>query len=148
LFLISLWRVGFQKVILHLLFDQETALNMVECKKMSLESYSQEAHRLLASFLSSQLDAPGHWYAPMLPDDHPSSFCKLTGLSSGELCLVLEAAGFVVKQGKNNNSYSFHSDTFNGFLQSPQLQLIDKSVSQPSILKRKRHWAYLIGSKD
>jgi hypothetical protein len=113
---------------------------------MSLESYSQEARRLLASFLSSLLDAPGHWYAPMLPDDHPSSFCKLTGLASGELCLVLEASDFVVKQGKNKNSYSlFWSDAFNGFLQSPQLQSIDKSVSQPSILKCKRHWAYLIG---
>jgi hypothetical protein len=50
-----------------------------------------------------------------------------------------------VKQGKNKNSYSFQSDAFNGFLQSPQLLSIDKSVSQPSILKRKSHWAYLIG---
>ena len=109
---ISLRRVGCQKVILHLLFDQETALNTAERKKMSLESYSQEARRLLASFLSSLLDTPGHWYAPMLPDDHPSSFCKLTGLASGELCLVLEASDFVVKQGKNKNSYSFQSDAF------------------------------------
>jgi hypothetical protein len=81
----------------------------------------------------------------MLPDDHPSSFYKLTGLAWGELCLVLEASDFVVKKGKNKNSYSFQSDAFNGFLQSPQLQLIDKSVSQPSILKHERHWAYLIG---
>jgi hypothetical protein len=80
---------------------------------MSLESYSQEARRLLASFLSSLLDTPGHWYAPMLPDDHPFSFCKLTGLASGELCLVLEASDFVVKQGKNKNSYSlFRSGAF------------------------------------
>jgi hypothetical protein len=77
----------------------------------------------------------------MLPDDHPSSFCKLIGLTSGKLCLVLEALDFVVKQGKNKNSYSFQSDAFNGFLQSSQLQSIEKIVSQPSILKHKRHWA-------
>jgi hypothetical protein len=50
-----------------------------------------------------------------------------------------------MKQGKNKNSYSFQSDAFNGFLQSPQLHLINKSVSQQSILKCTRHWAYLIG---
>jgi hypothetical protein len=43
----------------------------------------------------------------MLPDDHPSKFCKLTGLASGELCLVLEASDFVVKQGKNKNFIQF-----------------------------------------
>jgi hypothetical protein len=64
----------------------------IECAKSMI---------LLALFLSGLLDAPGHWNAPMLPDDHPSSFCKLTGLASGELCLVLEASDFVVKQGKS-----------------------------------------------
>jgi hypothetical protein len=44
---------------------------------------------------------PEHWYAPMLPADHPSSFCKLTGLTTEELNLVMEASGFVVKHGKN-----------------------------------------------
>jgi hypothetical protein len=52
----------------------------------------------VASFIFIQLlDAPGHWYAPMLPDDHPSSFCKLTGLALGKLCLVLEALDFIMK---------------------------------------------------
>jgi hypothetical protein len=56
-------------------------------QKMSLESYSQEARRLLASFLSSLLDALGHWYAPMLPDDHPSSFVSLMAwLQASLLC--------------------------------------------------------------
>jgi hypothetical protein len=38
----------------------------------------------------------------MLPADHPSSFCKLTGLTTEELNLVMEASGFVVKCGKNS----------------------------------------------
>jgi hypothetical protein len=38
----------------------------------------------------------------MLPADHPSSFCKLTGLTTEEPNLVMEASGFVVKRGKNN----------------------------------------------
>jgi hypothetical protein len=45
---------------------------------------------------------PEHWYAPMLPADHPSSFCKLTGSTTEELNLVMEASGFVVKRGKNS----------------------------------------------
>jgi hypothetical protein len=54
----------------------------------------------------------------MLSDDHPSSFCKLTGLASGKLCLVLEASDFVMKQGKNKNSYSFQSDALLQWLPS------------------------------
>ena len=81
----------------------------------------------------------------MLPNDHPSSFCKLTGLTSDELNLVLEASGFLVKRGKNTHSYHFQRDSFNSFLQCPQLQLIDKNKSQPKVLKRKEYWAYLIG---
>jgi hypothetical protein len=42
----------------------------------------------------------------MLPADHPSSFCKLSGLTTEELNLVMEASGFVVKHGKN----SMHHD--------------------------------------
>jgi hypothetical protein len=38
----------------------------------------------------------------MLPADHPSSFCKLSGLTTEELNLVMEASGFVVKRGKNS----------------------------------------------
>ena len=74
--------------------------------KMPLESHFKEACAFLAAVLISALDMPEHWYAPMLPADHPSSFCKLTGLSTEELNLVMEASGFVVKHGKN----SMHHD--------------------------------------
>jgi hypothetical protein len=50
---------------------------------------------------------PEHWYAPMLPADHPSSFCKLTGLTIEELNLVMEASGFVVKRGKISMHHDF-----------------------------------------
>jgi hypothetical protein len=67
----------------------------------------QEAHAFLAAVLISTLDMPEHWYAPMLPADHPSSFCKLTGLTIEELNLVMEASGFVVKRGKNSMHHVF-----------------------------------------
>ena len=78
---------------------------------MSLESHSQEARALLAAVLISVLDAPAHWYAPMLPVDHPSSFCKLADLTTEELYLVMEAAGFVVRRGKNLDA-CFQSNVF------------------------------------
>jgi hypothetical protein len=107
--LIFLWRVGCRKVIHHLLFDQETAINTVEHKKMSLESYSQEARRLLASFLSSLLDALGHWYAPMLPDDHPFSFVSLmVWLQVSLLCHSCpESLGFCCEAGQKQEFIQF-----------------------------------------
>lgn len=89
------------------------------------------------------LEAPEHWCAPMLPDEHPSSFCRLAGLTTDELHIVLEASGFLAKH--DESTCSFLSDAFNSFLGDAQLQLIDKNVSQPTALGRKRHWAYLIG---
>jgi hypothetical protein len=74
--------------------------------KMPLESHFEEARAFLAAVIISALDMPEHWYAPMLPADHPSSFCKLSGLTTEELNLVMEASGFVVKHGKN----SMHHD--------------------------------------
>jgi hypothetical protein len=68
---------------------------------MPLESHFQEARAFLAAVLISTLDMPEHWYAPMLPADHPSSFCKLTGLTTEELNLVMEASGFVVMQSSS-----------------------------------------------
>jgi hypothetical protein len=70
--------------------------------KMPLESHFEEARAFLAAVVISALDMPEHWYAPMLPADHPSSFCKLSGLTTEELNLVMEASGFVVKRGKNS----------------------------------------------
>jgi hypothetical protein len=70
--------------------------------KTPLEAHFQEARTFLAAVIISILDMPKHWYAPMLPADHPSSFCKLTGLTTEELNLVMEASGFVVKRGKNS----------------------------------------------
>jgi hypothetical protein len=50
-------------------------------------THKRHAGCLLASFLSSLLDALGHWYAPMLPDDHPSSFISLMAwLQASLLC--------------------------------------------------------------
>jgi hypothetical protein len=70
--------------------------------KMPLESPLQEVRAFLVAVVISILDMPEHWYAPMLPADHPSSFCKLTGLTTEELNLVMEASGFVLKCGKNS----------------------------------------------
>jgi hypothetical protein len=53
--------------------------------KMPLESRFQEARAFLVAVLIRTHDMPEHWYAPMLPADHPSSFCKLTGLTTEEL---------------------------------------------------------------
>jgi hypothetical protein len=69
---------------------------------MPLESHFEEARAFLAAVVISALDMPEHWYAPMLPADHPSSFCKLSGLTTEELNLVMEASGFVVKRSKNS----------------------------------------------
>jgi hypothetical protein len=56
-----------------------------------------------------------HWYVPMLPDNHPSSFCQLLGLTTEELLSVMEAPSFIVKHGKNNAA-QFENDAFNSFL--------------------------------
>jgi hypothetical protein len=74
---------------------------------MPLESHFEEACTFLVAVIISVLDMPEHWYAPMLPADHPSSFCKLSGLTTEELNLVMEASGFVVKHGKNSMHGSF-----------------------------------------
>jgi hypothetical protein len=62
--------------------------------KMPLESHFKEARAFLVAVVISALDMPEHWYAPMLPADHPSSFCKLSGLTTEELNLVMEAFWF------------------------------------------------------
>ena len=113
---------------------------------MPLESHTQEARSLLAAALISMLDAPQHWYAPMLPANHPSSFCQLLGLTEEELHHVMESSQFIVKWGKNGNVL-FKGDAFHSFLGCyPELQLIDSSLSWPSaIIPRRRHWSYLIG---
>jgi hypothetical protein len=53
--------------------------------KIPLESHFEEAHVFLAVGITSALDMPEHWYAPMLPADYPSSFCKLSGLTTEDL---------------------------------------------------------------
>jgi hypothetical protein len=94
-------------------------------EKMPLESHFQEACAFLAAVLISTLDMPEHWYAPMLPADHPSSFCKLTGLTTEELNLVMEASGFVVKHGKN----SMHHDVV--MQSSSTVMLIARHARRP-----------------
>jgi hypothetical protein len=64
---------------------------------MPLESHSAEAKDLLAAVLTVTLYQPQHWYSPSLPQDHPSSFCCLFGLTYEELNLVLKAFGAVKK---------------------------------------------------
>jgi hypothetical protein len=61
----------------------------------------------------------------MLPADHPSSFCKLTGLTTEELNLVMEASGFVVKPSKNR----MHHDVV--MQSSSTVMLIARHVRQP-----------------
>ena len=85
------------------------------CPKMPLESHSQEAQTLLAAALISMLDEPQHWYAPMLPANHPSSFCQLLGLTEEELHHVMESSQFIVKWGKNGN-VQFEGDAFHSLL--------------------------------
>ena len=67
---------------------------------MPLESHSAEAKVLLAAFLTSALTRPQHWYSPSLPQDHPSSLCRLCGLTRKELNLVLKAFGASEKEGQ------------------------------------------------
>jgi hypothetical protein len=64
---------------------------------MPLESHSAEAKDLLATVLTVMLYQPQHWYSPSLPQDHPSSFCCLFGLTCEELNLVMKAFGAVKK---------------------------------------------------
>jgi hypothetical protein len=88
------------KCVLNTLIAQIITFGWASHGKMPLESHFQEAHTFLVAVLISTLDMPEHWYAPMLPTDHPSSFCKLTGLTTEELNLVMEASGFAVKHSK------------------------------------------------
>jgi hypothetical protein len=67
---------------------------------MPLESHSAEAKDLSATVLTVTLYQPQHWYSPSLPQDHPSSFCCLFGLTHEELNLVLKAFGAVKKRGR------------------------------------------------
>jgi hypothetical protein len=61
-------------------------------QKMPLESRLQEAQALLVAALISALEAPEHWYSPMLPANHPSNFCHLLGLDTEELHHVMQAS--------------------------------------------------------
>jgi hypothetical protein len=47
---------------------------------MGLDSYHDEAHAALASFLSHAC-----LYGALLPEQHPFSFCQLLGLTFEEL---------------------------------------------------------------
>ena len=58
---------------------------------MTSEFYCEEARSTLECFLTSIRNGPQHWYSPMLGEDHPSGFCSLMGLTTGELEIVLES---------------------------------------------------------
>jgi hypothetical protein len=85
----------------------------------------------------------------MLPANHPSSFCHLLGLDTEELHHVIEASGFIVECGNNNNIH-FQYEVFKSFLSCyPELQPIDDSLSKPSAIKPcKECWSYLIGQPN
>jgi hypothetical protein len=70
------------KRVLNTLIALIITFGRMSCGKMPLESHFQEACAFVAAVVFNILDMPEHWYAPMLPADHPSSFCTLTGLTS------------------------------------------------------------------
>jgi hypothetical protein len=135
------------KHVLNTLITVIITFGQISHGKMPLESHFQEARAFLVAVLISACDMPEHWYARMFPPaNHHSSFCKLTGLTTEELNVVMEASGFVVKCGKNSDAH-FQSDAFHSFLQSySELQSINSSHCKPNALKPHReYWAYLIG---
>jgi hypothetical protein len=76
---------------------------------MPLESHSAEAKDLLAAVLTVMLYQPQHWYSPSLPQDHPSSFCCLFGLTCEEL-----------NREKRGTDLRFQSLVFDDYLQQHQ----------------------------
>ena len=79
----------------------------------------QEAHDLLDAFLVSLVNVTGHWYAPMLDEDHDSGFCQLADLTKEECSnQVLEAPGLMKKYGQQNECCFQHS-VFQHFLAQP-----------------------------
>jgi len=128
------------------LLQPQDQLAVQKWGEMSLESYSTEARSLLADFLISSLRQLEHWYAPMLPPEHPSSLSNLAGWTLEEQNHVLEAAGFVVKRG-NKQVICFKNKVFHYFLsEHPQLQSIEGKNNAPKKLRPKDYWAYLIGA--
>jgi len=127
------------------LLQPQDQLAVQKWGEMSPESYSTEARSLLADFLISSLRQPEHWYAPMLPPEHPSSLSNLAGWTLEERNHVLEAAGFVVKRG-TKQVICFKNKVFDVFLsEHPQLQSIERQKNAPKKLRPKDYWAYLIG---
>jgi hypothetical protein len=103
---------------------------------MPLESHSAEAKDLLAAVLTVTLYQPQHWYSPSLPQDHPSSFCCLFGLTHEELNLVLKVFGF-------------HSLVFDDYLQQHQgLSSIESCKSSHASLTPRTQHVYLVGKSN
>jgi hypothetical protein len=82
--------------------------------------------------------------SPMLPHDHPSSFCHLFGMTDMEQNLVLQALSAMKEWGPMKDR-RFVEKGFSQFLDlCPELAAIEANKSFPSSLS-KGHWAFLIG---
>jgi hypothetical protein len=114
--------------------------------KMPLESHSAEAKDLLAAVLTMMLYQPEHWYSPSLPQDHPSSFCCLFGLTHEELNLVLKAFGAIKKRGTD---LRFQSLVFDDYLWQHQgLSSMESHKSSHASLTPRMQHVYLVGKSD
>ena len=57
---------------------------------MGLESYHDDAHEAMASFLQHAVTREGH--------QHPFSFCQLLGLTAGERDCLFSTCGFMMRK--------------------------------------------------